>query len=139
MRNLPEEWSRALVADLNVSPPIWLPENFTIHPGATEDPKTRPCFLAQGTEEPRVHPRLSVGSVTLELHFHRNDGTIEEAREFLRLAALELDTRRSSISLDDAVMTWFMPAPVEERIVEDGFVLTAIRDVRFRAASVETA
>jgi hypothetical protein len=139
MRNLCDEWARALVEDLTLSPPAWLPESFSIRPLATDDPKTRPCLLLHGTEEARSHPRLAVGNVMVELHFHRNDGTVEQGREFLRLAALEMDTRRGTITLTDAVMTWFMPAPDEEQVVEDGWIFRATRDCRFRASSVATA
>jgi len=139
MRNLAEEWALALVADLNETPPAWLPVGLNIHPGSTDEPRQRPCLLIHGTEEARVHPRLAAGSITMELHFHRNDGTVEAGREMLRAMAQEVDTRRATIQIEFARMTWYMPAPDEERVVDDGWVFIAVRDCRMMADSVETA
>jgi hypothetical protein len=139
MRNLADEWARALADDLTNEPPPWLPENLVIRAATTAETLTRPAFLIHGTEDPRVHPRLAVGSITFALHWHRNDGTPAAARELLRLAALEMDTRRDTITLEGCEMTWFMPAPEEEQTVEDGFIFRAIRDVRFRAESIAQA
>jgi hypothetical protein len=139
MRNLANEWAIALVEDLTLSPPTWKPQNLTIHPAATTASIVRPALLVRGTEEARTHPRLAVGAVEVELHWHRNDGTPAEAREMLQLAAREIDTRRNTISIPDAVMTWFMPDPDEEETREDGWVFRAIRSVRFRAVSVASA
>lgn len=139
MRNLADEWARALVEDLTASPPTWLPANFTIRPAATTDAIERPCLLIRGTEEARAHPRLAVGTLEMELHWHRNDGTVAAARNLLQLAALEMDSRRDSITIPDATLTWYMPDPDTEEAREDGFVFRAFRAVRLRAASVATA
>lgn len=137
MRNLADEWARALVDDFTASPPEWLA--IPVHPASTTDAIERPCLLIRGTEEARAHPRLAVGVIEMELHWHRNDGAIPAARDLLRLAALEMDARRSTITIPDADMTWFMPDPDTEDVKEDGFVLRSTRAVRFRAASVATA
>jgi hypothetical protein len=138
MRNLPDEWAQALVEDLRADLPVWAPENLAFHPSTTTEEMARPCLLITGEEEARTHPRQAIGEIRLALHWHRNDGTPAAAREILRLAALEADTRRDSIKLDGVTMTYYLPRPEMEEVREDGFVFVAVRAVRMREDTVNT-
>lgn len=136
MKNLAEEWARALVEDLNATPPAWKPASLTFATSATAEAMVRPCVLITGEENARSHPRIAVGTVTLSLHWHRNDGSPAEAREVLRLAALEADSRRDSITIGGGRMTYYIPDPETEEGREDGWVFRAHRSVRFRAGEM---
>jgi hypothetical protein len=135
MRNLCDDWARAIRLDFDADRPHWLADTINLRDSLTTEEKARPLLHFRGEEQARAHPRLAEGTVTVELHWHQNDGPIADAREILRLAMLELDTRRDTVALPDAVMTYYMPSPQEELVVEDGFIFRATRTLRFRATT----